>query len=135
MTEATYTLRLTETQAKVLCTACEVLARLGIGQFRDALVHLPLDHFRAEDDVLNWHDDLDLIGDRLSRHMIGNVNGWNSSLSILNPLVKPEAKIAWDLFQVLRHRLEWDRDGDFSITLPASEQPPAKIERSEVERA
>lgn len=133
MTEATYTLRLTETQAKVLCTACEVLARLGIGQFRDALAHIPLDHHRAADEVLNWHDDLDLIGDRLSRHTIGNVNGWNSSLSIFHPLVNPEARIAWDLFQVLRHRLVWDKGEDFSITLPASEQPSAKIERNEAQ--
>ena len=131
MTEATYTLRLTEAQAKVLCTACEVLSRLGIGQFRDALAHLPIDHHRAADDVLDWHGDLDLIGDRLSRHMIGNVDGWNSSLSIYYGAVKPEAKIAWDLFQVLRHRLAWDKGEDYSLTLPASEQPPAKIERSE----
>lgn len=132
MTEATYTLRLTEAQAKVLCTACEVLARLGIGQFRDALAHLPLDQepIRTADDVLDWHADLDLIGDILERYTIGNVNGWNSSLSIASPLVKPEAKIAWDLFQVLRLRLAGDRGEDFSLMLLASEQPPAKIERS-----
>lgn len=126
----TYTIHLTEAQAKVLCTACEVLARLGIGQFRDALEHLPIDHRRAED-AQNWHDDLDLISDRLARHMIGNVDGWNSSLSIYYGAVKPEAKIAWDLFKVLRHRLAFDKDEDFSLTLPASEHPPAKIERSE----
>lgn len=129
----TYTIHLTEAQAKVLCTACEVLARLGIGQFRDALEHLPIDQelIRTADDVLDWHADMDLIGDRLSRHLIGNVNGWNSSLSILSPLVKPEAMIAWDLFQVLRHRLAWDKGEDYSLTPPASEHPPAKIERSE----
>lgn len=31
--------------------------------------------------------------------------------------------------------LAFQRGGDFALTLPASEQPPAKIERSEVERA
>lgn len=131
-----YRLEITEEQAKVLRTACEVLARLGIGQFRDALAHLPLDQeLGTAGGALDWHADLDLIGDILERYMIGNVNGWNSSLSIASPLVKPEAKIAWDLFQVLRHRLEWDRGEDFSLTLAASEQTPAKIEQSEVERA
>lgn len=131
MTEATYTLRVTETQAKVLCTACEVLARLGIGQFRDALAHLPVSDTRTVEDVQDWFDDLDTVGGILSRHALGGVDGWNSSLSVYYEKVKPEAKIAWDLFQVLRHRLEWDRGGDFSLTLPASEQPLAKIERSE----
>lgn len=129
-----YRLEITEEQAKVLRTACEVLARLGIGQFRDALAYLPLDQeLRTADDVLDWHADLDLIGDILERYTIGNVNGWNSSLSIASPLVKPEAKIAWDLFQVLRLRLAGDRGEDFSLMLLASEQPPAKIERSEAE--
>lgn len=133
MTEATYTLQLTEAQAKVLCTACEVLARLGIGQFRDALAHLPLDQvlIRTADDVLEWHADLDLIGDRLSRHMIGNVNGWNSSLSIASPLVKDKARVAWDMYQVLRHRLNGDSGEAYSLSLYDYEHPPAKIERSE----
>ena len=33
----TYTLTITHTQARTLSTACEVLARLGMGQFKDAL--------------------------------------------------------------------------------------------------
>ena len=42
-----------------------------------------------------------------------------------------ESVIAWDLFQVLRHQLGWDMGEQYSLTLPVSEQPPAKIERSE----
>ena len=41
----TYTITLNEAQAGTIQIACEVLARLGIGQFRDALEQLPTVEF------------------------------------------------------------------------------------------
>ena len=48
------------------------------------------------------------IGKILSRYMIGCVDGYHSNLGIYNDEVRPEAKSAWDLYQVIRHRLAWD---------------------------
>ena len=54
----TYTLNITRQQALTLQVACEVLARLGLGQFRDALEHLPTSEWRPE----GWNEDMDVIG-------------------------------------------------------------------------
>jgi hypothetical protein len=37
-----YTVELTEGQLSTISVACEILARLGIGQWKDAFDHLPL---------------------------------------------------------------------------------------------
>ena len=99
-----YTLTITREQASTLQTACEVLARLGIGQFRDALDHLPMAEFRPS----GWHDDMDAIGAILRKHTISHVDGWRSSLGIGGDRTSAVAKDAWDLYQVIRHRLSWD---------------------------
>ena len=101
----TYTIELTEQQAQTLSTACEVLARLGIGQFRYALECMPLAQLWGD----GWHDDMNEIGQILSRHTINNVDGWRSSLGIAHEKVSETAKEAWDMHQVIRHRLSWDR--------------------------
>jgi len=104
MSQKTYTLTLTEEQAGVLSTACEVLARLGIGQFRDALRHLPL----SEPAPDGWHEDLAEIGRILQKHTISNVDGCVSSLSMRGEATSATAKTAWDMHHVIRHRLAWD---------------------------
>lgn len=100
-----YTITVTNEQARVLAQATEVLARLGIGQFRDALDRLPKRKAVPE----GWHDDMSLISKLLSRHMIGGVDGYHSSLGIHSKDVPETSRIAWDLYQVLRNRLAWDR--------------------------
>lgn len=100
-----YTMTVTKEQAQTLIQATEILARLGIGQFRDALECLPTREFLPD----GWHEDMDSIGRILSRHMIGGIDGYRSSLGIHHKDVRKEAQTAWDLYQVLRHRLAWDR--------------------------
>jgi hypothetical protein len=100
-----YTLTVTKEQAETLILATEILARLGIGQFRDALECLPTREFLPD----GWHEDMDGIGKMLSRHMIGGIDGYRSSLGIRHKDVREPSRIAWDLYQVLRHRLAWDR--------------------------
>lgn len=102
----TYQLTLTERQAQVLQTALEAYARLGIGQWRPAVEHLPL---RKDQDWSAWHDTLDAIGILLAQHTLHGIDGWRQSLSITGADVRPEAQIAWDLHQVVRHRLAWDQ--------------------------
>lgn len=105
MTDKQYTLTVTETQAQVLIQALEVMARLGIGQFRDALDLLPMQEFRPP----GWHEDMEAIGRILSKHTIGGVEGHRISLGISHADTSPQAKSAWDMYQVIRHRLSWDR--------------------------
>ena len=107
-----YTIELNEHQAQTIAQACEILARLGIGQFRDALEQLPTTAFRPD----GWNEDMDTIGRMLSKHTISNVDGWHSSLGIHQKQVREQSKDAWDLYQVIRHRLSWDRAISEGIT-------------------
>lgn len=100
----TYTITLTDAQARVLAQATEILARLGIGQFRDALERLPKHEVAPE----GWYNDLNAIGKLLATYMINNVDGYRSSLGIHDKNVSETSRIAWDLHQVLRHRLAWE---------------------------
>ena len=100
----TYTLHLTEEQAHVLSRACEVLARLGIGQINEGLRELPQE---KDIDWTDFHDDCAAVCKIMSKHMTKRIDGYSSNLGIHN--ADAGAKRAWDLHQVIRHRLSWDR--------------------------
>ena len=118
----TYTFTITDQQARVLSTACEVLARLGIGQFEDALRHLPQ---RDGIDWSAWHADMRAIGATLSQHMPHGIDGHRSNLGIHN--ADPAAQSAWDLHQVIRHRLAWDRATAEGVTDGRTRRWPAMM--------
>ncbi len=100
-----YTITVTDKQARTLSMACEVLARLGMGQFKDAFENLPL---RTKGlDWSAWHDDMEDVARILSRHMQGGIDGIRSSTGIYNS--NEDTRIACDLHEVIRHRLAWDR--------------------------
>lgn len=99
-----YTITVTESQARILSMACETLAHLGMGQFKDALQMLP---HKERIDWTAWHDDMDYISKILSNHMPHGIDGIRSSVGINN--ASRESQAAWDLHAVIRHRLAWDR--------------------------
>lgn len=100
----TYTLHVTAAQAQTISRACEVLARLGIGQVIEGLRELP----QAEGiDWTDFHDDCQAVSTLMSKYMPHRINGYSSNLGIYN--ADKDARLAWDLHQVLRHRLAWDR--------------------------
>jgi hypothetical protein len=101
-----YTLELTEKQLGIIQYATDLIARLGIGQVKEAFEHLPLNN---DCDWSTFHNDVRDIEHIISKHTIGNVDGYRSSLGIHNDKVKLDAKIAWEIHQVIRHRLSWDR--------------------------
>lgn len=105
MKDKFYSLKINEQQAQTLRLACEVLARLGMGQFHQALEALPVDWRKAYSQ--DWNEDLLVIGKILSKHTQSNVDGWAKSLGIHH--ASETSKTAWDLYQVIRHQLSWDR--------------------------
>ena len=122
-----YTLHLTEQQAGEVSLACEILARLRMGQIDMALRELPLDRpmdYEQEQYVSNY----------------------------LRSLYRRDGKrlddVSWDLHQVIRHRLAWDRAREYGLVnpdgsrnwnemmgviydepLPMGSEPLAKIEK------
>lgn len=105
-----YKLTLTEEQARLLSIAMETFARLGAGQWREAFRNLPI---KEDVNWTEWNEDLDYIGDVISKHLKDNVDGWRKSLSIHS--ISEESKIAWDIHQVVRKRLAWERAIEKSV--------------------
>jgi len=101
----TYNIKVDEKQLAILRDACDLIARLGIGQWREIINELPF-----QDDV-NWtqfHQELDIIGARISKYTKDNVDGYASNLGIYNEDVRERARTAWDMHQVFRHRIAHD---------------------------
>lgn len=128
-----YTLHLNATQAATISHACEVLARLGMGQFRDALECLPLKEFAPD----GWHEDMEGIAHILKKHTT-IMSGVGAYHSIGSHKTSDKSKTAWDLYQVVRHRLAWDANPNgnpFSVMhdtpMQTSKEPLAWMEKAE----
>lgn len=100
---ATYVLHLTAAQAATISKACEVLGRLGMGQYKDALECLPVREFCAT----GWHEDMDAIGHILKKY--APIWGLGMGQGITHRETPETSKVAWDVYQVTRHRLAWDQ--------------------------
>jgi hypothetical protein len=117
----TYTLTLTEKQLKVISTACELLSRIQGGQIREAFEHLPL---KKPIDYEELRNDFKIIGALLSKHMIGNIDGYGSSLGIGHKDLPESNGILYDLHCVIRHKLSWERAVENGVI--ESEESPRK---------
>ena len=92
-----YTLTLSAQQAAVLQEALEVYARLGMGQVDDALRCLPAP---ATVDICERAE----VIREVERQLAPVMRGPDGRL----PPTSQPSKSAWDLFQVVRHRIAWD---------------------------
>jgi hypothetical protein len=94
-----YRLEISEEQARVISLACELLSRLHMGQLNAAAdVHVQRDCFHALADELR----------KLKPMLTGMPQ--NAHWGITGPELPDEARVAFDLHQVIRHRLAWDHD-------------------------
>lgn len=100
-----YTVTLTGHQLSLISNACDAISRAGIGQFRDSLNHIPTKEVCPN----GFHEALDDIGKILAPFMLYEVDGWRSSLGIMMSEVKPRYRELFDIHQVIRHQLSWDR--------------------------
>jgi hypothetical protein len=101
----TYTLTITEKQAKTIMDACELLSRIQGGQIREAFEHLPL-----KKDI-NWsvyHEIQDELTKRMPEILEDSIDGWRRHFGVGHPELPEIHDIAWDLYQVLRHQLSWE---------------------------
>lgn len=109
-----YLLHLTEEQAQTLSEACELYSRIGIGQLEE-VAHMARMGVLAHKDKTDGVDaeSLDAAEEALmdaKRHITGMPS--NASFGIHSDKVRQTFKLAWDLRQVIRHRLSWDRRGN-----------------------
>jgi hypothetical protein len=110
----TYLLRLTEAQAQTLVAACDLYSRIGIGQFEEVARLASMGVLTHKDKADGaTADDVDAAESALmtAKQQLTGLPS-NASFGIHNDKVRPTFKLAWDLQQVIRHRLSWDRRGN-----------------------
>ena len=141
----TYTLTITEKQARALMDATDLLQRVQIGQWREIEDNLPL---QKPIDYQELRDDFQIIGAILSKHMINNIDGGASSLGVGHPELPESNGILYDLHRVIRRKLSVERaveqgiienenvsrnkmpiTVDFDTIMMWGTEPIAKIER------
>jgi hypothetical protein len=102
----TYTLTITEEQAKALQYATDLLQRVQLGQWEEMVDWLPL---KRPTDYNLLHEDRREIGKMLSRHMVDGVDGYGSSLGVGHPSLPACNGVLYDLHCVIRKKLAWER--------------------------
>ena len=141
----TYTLTITEEQARALQYATDVLQRVQLGQWEEIVDWLPL---KKPTDYTKLHEDRRTIGKILSEHMVEQIDGYGSSLGIGHPDLPKNNGVLYDLYCVIRRKLAVERaveEGlienenvsrnqmpitvDFDTPMKWGDQPLAKMER------
>jgi hypothetical protein len=141
----TYTLTITEKQARALMNATDLLQRVQLGQWREIQDNLPL---QKPIDYEEFHRDIEIIGAILSKHMIDGIDGGASSLGVGHPDLPESNGILYDLHRVIRRKLSVERaveNGiienenvsrnempitvDFDLPMKWGTEPLAKMER------
>ena len=100
----TYTITVTEDQAKCIQDATELLSRIMGGQWNEIGDWLPL---RKDMDYEEYHQDMDIIGAILSKHMKDGIDGRSASFGVGCPHLHRYHDIAWDLCRVIKHHTSW----------------------------
>ena len=106
MTEKLYNLQITEKQLQVISTACELLSRIQGGQVREVFDHLPL---RKDMDWGVYHEIKDELTKRMPEILKDGIDGYRSSFGVGNRELPESKDIAIDLYEVIRHKLSWER--------------------------
>lgn len=123
MTERKYTITVTERQARIISDACDLVARMGIGQWPEFIHHLP------GIERMKWNDIREDLMPIMSGYLVPTlgIDGWNSSLGVGSDKSAPDTDEAFDLHAVIRHRLAWDRATDNGITDGVTRNWPAMM--------
>lgn len=101
----TYKLTIDEDQARCIQNATELLSRVMGGQWNEMMDWLPL---KKDIDWSEYHNDMDIIAAILSKHMKDGIDGRSASFGVGCRHLHKYHDIAWDLHQVLRHKMSWE---------------------------
>ena len=121
-----YNLKINEHQAEVLERALDLFSRIGMGQFKELLRTFELNKLRSysDDNYLKIVDQIKRLLDDI--HILLTELSPSGYFGITSNKIDDDFRVAFDIYQVIKHRLSWDRvpDGrigiDFYDPLPAS---------------
>lgn len=94
-------LEMTLEQAKYLSRACELVARFGMGQFKDM--------FETINDKLSW-DDLVPLENLVKEKLYPGLSPQSYHAMHSNKCPE-ECRIAWDAYQYIRREIAWNSKG------------------------
>lgn len=100
-----YQVTVTKEQLEVISQACELLARVQLGQWDYMIDHLPL---QKEMDYEKYHQLKDTIREMMPMILEDGMNGVNSSYGVANPNLPRSNGIAFDIRDVIRHKISWE---------------------------
>lgn len=100
-----YTLEVNDEQAKVISLALDIFSRMEGGQLEWVFSMIPWKYYDKFESAKPMLRELQLL-------LTGMQNG---NLGIGN--VSDSARIAFDLHQIIRHRLAWDREPQGGISI------------------
>lgn len=110
---ATYTLTDLDTEhLRIIRDALDLYGRIGMGQYREILTHqLPRPYDQTTKQQAEYL--LDVVR-RLTMPELSTPNTYHS---IRSEKISDNFRVAYDIQQVLRHRLAWDQNpkGDFMV--------------------
>lgn len=102
----TYQVTMTEAQLKVVSEACDLLARIQLGQWTYAFDHLPID---KDIDWGIYHLVKDRIQSMTPLILEKGMDGVSGSYGVSHPSLPPQNGIAFDIRDVIRHKLAWEK--------------------------
>lgn len=101
-----YKLEISEKQASIIQRALELFSRVHIGQLQYVLEQFRQHWIKPKKDC--DFEECEKLMSLLKMHLTGFK--MNESYGIHSLEVDDDARIAWDLQQVIRHRVSWDRE-------------------------
>lgn len=117
-----YTISITEDQAQVIADACDLLARVHMGQLE--AVRYALEYQIHDTEKMALFDAV-LRGASAFIHPFGR----SGSYGINSPEIHERARVAFDVYQVIKQRLLSDRgEKNPRGFFPSSRETPATIE-------
>lgn len=124
-----YQLFITESQAQVLVDALDLYSRIGSGQLEEVSHILRLNPGIQHEKVAA----VEGLAKEAANCWMGRAGGRHG---ISSEKIHDVFRVAWDLQQVIRHRLAWDRNPkggiqvNFDEPLKSSREPLASIKRT-----
>ena len=129
MTKKTYTLTMSEEQAQVVVRALDLYTRIGIGQFEEIFrVYDPKGELRNHSGASGLMNSI--------KNIVGHPA--NGSHGIHHPEVRDEFRAAYDVQQVIRNRIAFDKNPEggmgvaFDTPRAISQLPLPTIKSDEV---
>lgn len=96
-----YLLEIDKEHAKVIIEALDVFSRIHMGQL-EVVAEQHVHSFDNAEDFIELRKTINLLKSDLGLHP-------NAHWGIRSPRVIESAKVAFDIQQIIRHRLAWDR--------------------------